>query len=134
MKRVNHGEIRGNISAGKEVGEISKNTAFGIYGELNDIVTLNLNEADAIDVASRDEITKGPAKIICTLDDNKTKEYDIEIQKVYINNNENNKSMLIKVTDSELIEKTGGIVQGMSGSPIIQNGKFCRSSNACISK
>ena len=50
--------------------------------------------------------------------------YDIEIEKVYINNNQNNKSMLIKITDKELLEKTGGIIQGMSGAPIIQEGKF----------
>ena len=50
---------------------------------------------------------------MCTLEDNKTKEYDVEIQKIYKNNNENNKSMLIKITDEELIEKTGGIIQGM---------------------
>ena len=53
-----------------------------------------------------------------------TKYYDIEIQKIFVNNNQDNKSMLIKVTDEELLEKTGGIIQGMSGAPIIQNGKF----------
>jgi len=52
------------------------------------------------------------------------KEYNIEIQKVYTNNTKDNKSMVIKITDPNLIEKTGGIIQGMSGSPIIQNGKF----------
>ena len=52
------------------------------------------------------------------------KEYKIEIQKTYLNNNYDNKSMVIKVTDEELLNKTGGIIQGMSGSPIIQNGKF----------
>lgn len=123
-KKGKPGEIRGNISSGKEIGEISKNTAFGIYGKLNDTITLNLNEADAIEVASRDEITTGPAKIICTLQDNKKEEYNVEIQRIDRNNNENNKSMLLKVIDKDLIEKTGGIIQGMSGSPIVQNGKF----------
>ena len=52
------------------------------------------------------------------------KEYNIEIQKVYTNNTKDNKSMVIKITDPNLIEKTGGIIQGMSGAPIIQNGKF----------
>ena len=52
------------------------------------------------------------------------KEYNIEIQKTYLNNNYDNKSMVIKVTDDKLLNKTGGIIQGMSGSPIIQNGKF----------
>lgn len=58
------------------------------------------------------------------MEDGIKKEYDIEIQKISINNNSDNKSMLIKVTDNELLEKTGGIIQGMSGSPIIQNNKF----------
>ena len=58
------------------------------------------------------------------MEDGVKKEYDIEIQKININNNSDNKSMLIKVTDNELLEKTGGIIQGMSGSPIIQNNKF----------
>lgn len=123
-KKENRGEIRGNISASKEVGTISKNTLFGIYGKIEDTVTLHLKESDAVEVATREEIETGPAKIRCTLEDDKTEEYDIEIQKIYKNNSENNKSMLIKVTDAKLIEKTGGIIQGMSGSPIIQNGKF----------
>ena len=54
----------------------------------------------------------------------KIETYEIEIQKTFIENNEDNKSMLIKITDDKLIEKTGGIIQGMSGAPIIQNGKF----------
>lgn len=124
MKKENHGEIRGNISFGREVGDISKNTAFGIYGKLSDVIALNINNSDSIEVATREEIKLGAAKIICTLEDEKKEEYEIEIQKIYRNNNESNKSMLLKVTDSKLIEKTGGIIQGMSGSPIIQNGKF----------
>ena len=61
---------------------------------------------------------------MCALDNGQVKEYTVEIQKIYLNNNSNNKSMLLKVTDEELLEKTGGIIQGMSGSPIIQNGKL----------
>ena len=117
----NPGKLQGSIENQINIGEIYKNTEFGLYGKLSSTSTLNINTADALEVATRDEIKTGPAKIICTLDDNKKKEYDIEIDKIYKNNNENNKSMLIKVTDKELIEKTGGIVQGMSGSPIIQN-------------
>lgn len=85
---------------------------------------MNIQESESIEVANREEIKIGPAKIICTLEDNKKEEYEIEIQKIFKNNNENNKSMLLKVTDEKLIEKTGGIIQGMSGSPIVQNGKF----------
>ena len=77
-----------------------------------------------MEVATRDEIKTGKATILCSLDNQKPKEYEIEIEEIYKENNYDNKSMLIKVTDEELLEKTGGIIQGMSGSPIIQNGKF----------
>lgn len=122
-KKGSPGKIQGSIENQTTIGEVYKNTEFGVYGKLNNINSLNINISNAMEVATRDEIETGPAKIICTLEDNKTKEYDIEIQKIYKNNNENNKSMLVKVTDKELTEKTGGIIQGMSGSPIIQNSK-----------
>ena len=77
-----------------------------------------------MEVATREEIKTGKAQIICEIEDGKKEHYDIEIQKVYTSNNRDNKSMLIKVTDKKLLEKTGGIIQGMSGSPIIQNNKF----------
>ena len=71
----------------------------------------------------KDEIKEGRAKVICTLDDNVRREYDIEI--CAINRNaQGNKCFSVKVTDGDLLAKTGGIVQGMSGSPIIQNGKL----------
>ena len=87
----------------------------------------NYLEADLtqeMEVAPRNEIKEGKAQIICQLENSTKKKYDIEIEKVYINNNQNNKSMLIKITDKELLEKTGGIIQGMSGAPIIQEEKF----------
>lgn len=75
-------------------------------------------------LALREEIKTGKAQIICELENGKKEYYDIEIQRIFISNNKDNKSMLIKVTDKKLSEKTGGIIQGMSGAPIIQNGKF----------
>lgn len=75
-------------------------------------------------VAFRNEIKQGKATILCELENGKTEEYEIEILKIFLNNDQDNKSMLIKVTDEKLIEKTGGIIQGMSGAPILQNGKF----------
>ena len=75
-------------------------------------------------VATRDEIKEGNAKILCCVENNKIEEFEIEIKKKYVNNNENNKSMLIEIKDKSLIEKTGGIVKGISGAPIIQDGKF----------
>lgn len=77
-----------------------------------------------MEVARRDEINLGKATIYCNLDGTNIKEYEIEIEKIFINNDTDNKSMLIKVKDQELLDKTGGIIQGMSGSPVIQNGKF----------
>lgn len=118
------GEIRGSISKQSSIGLVNKNTAFGIFGKITELSRLNLRNTEAIPVATREEIKTGKAKIICSLENDKTEEYEIEIEKIFTNNNTDNKSMVLKVTDSRLLEKTGGIIQGMSGSPIIQNGKF----------
>lgn len=112
------------MKTGKLIGTIYKNTNVGVYGIVNNLSAIDLDLSKEMKVAKRNEITLGKAKIICNLDDEKNKEYEIEIEKIFINNDEDNKSMLIKVKDKELLDKTGGIIQGMSGSPIIQNGKF----------
>lgn len=119
------GKIQGTIDNQKNIGTIYKNTNLGIYGEVEEVSNLLTNSTSSMEVALRNEIKLGEAKILCDVDDNQqNEEYTIEIVRKYENNNYDNKSMLIKVTDERLIEKTGGIVQGMSGSPIIQNGKF----------
>ena len=118
------GKIEGTIEDGKDIGKVYSNTHFGIYGKMSNKNELNISTVKEVEIASRNEIKVGKASVICTLEDGERKKYDIEIQKIYKNNNENNKSMLVKVIDDRLIEKTGGIIQGMSGSPIIQNGKF----------
>lgn len=123
-KKGNPGKIQGTIENQNEIGKIYKNTNLGIYGVIEDISAVNLNNTNKMQVAMRDEIKLGKATILCSLDNVTTKEYNIEIEKININNNYDNKSMLIKVTDDELLNKTGGIIQGMSGCPIIQNGKF----------
>lgn len=120
----NPGEIRGTIEAGHTIGTISKNTKFGVFGTINKTPYLNTSNINEMQVALREEIKIGKAQIICELENGQKEYYDIEIQKVFINNNKDNKSMLIKITDKKLLEKTGGIIQGMSGAPIIQNGKF----------
>ena len=101
-----------------------KNTNFGIYGKINNLEILKQDSDKVMEVKTRDEVKEGKASILCTLDDNKQEEYEIEIEKVYTSTNRSNKNMIIKVTDPRLLEKTGGIIQGMSGSPIIQDGKF----------
>lgn len=118
------GEIRGTIDQGRTIGTIYKNTNFGVYGTVKNKNYLESDLTQEMEVATRSEIKEGKAQIICQLENSNKKKYDIEIEKIYTNNNQNNKSMLIKITDNELLEKTGGIIQGMSGAPIIQEGKF----------
>ena len=118
------GEIRGTIDNGYEIGSIYKNTNFGVYGSLKNKNNILIDTSKEMEVATREEIKEGEAKILCQLDNSGPKEYKIEIEKIYLSNNEDNKSMLIKITDESLIDKTGGIIQGMSGAPIMQNGKF----------
>lgn len=121
----NPGEIKGTIVNQKSIGNVIKNTQFGVFGILNNLTALNIDTSRTMKVALRDEIQLGDAKILCALDDsNIAKEYDIRIEKIYIDNDYNNKSMLIKIIDEELLEKTGGIIRGLSGAPIIQNGMF----------
>ena len=120
----NPGKIQGSIEGQSKIGTISKNSVFGIYGTVTDMTNLNLDFNNLMEVALRNEIQLGKASVLCALDGESAEEYTIEIEKIYLNNNYDNKSILIKITDDKLIEKTGGIIQGMSGSPVIQNGKF----------
>ena len=123
-KKGDPGEIRGTIESGHTIGNIDKNTSFGVFGTLNKTPYINIQNNDEIEVALREEIKIEDAQIICELENGKREKYNIKIQKVFLNNNIDINSMLIKITDEKLLEKTGGIIQGMSGAPIIQNGKF----------
>lgn len=114
------GDIKGVIY--KEViGQIYNNTLNGIYGKLENMD--NVKSKETVNVARKDEIKTGTAYIYCTLDNNKVEKYEININAVLMDST-GNKNMIIQITDASLIEKTGGIVQGMSGSPIVQNGKL----------
>lgn len=115
-KEGNPGQIKGTVSNGKIIGEVYSNTEFGIYGEITNKNSLNIIEENGLEVATRDEIEEGDAKIILTLEDGMRKEYSIKITKIYRNNSSDNKSMVIKITDENLINLTGGIIQGMSRS------------------
>lgn len=118
------GEIKGYLDDGEEIGTITVNSNNGIYGDMNEYNT-NIITRERIPVASRNEIEVGPATIQCTVDQSQEiKSYDIEIVKISNSVSNDSKGMIIKVTDEDLISKTGGIVQGMSGSPIIQKGKL----------
>ncbi|MFL0246685.1 SpoIVB peptidase [Candidatus Clostridium stratigraminis] len=119
----NPGELKG-IFIDEEVplGDITKNTNCGIFGSTNKSL-INKN-SKPLDIALRDEIKVGPAQILTTVDGEEPKFYNIEIEKLLKQETPSPKSMIIKITDPILLEKTGGIVQGMSGSPIIQNNKI----------
>lgn len=116
------GEISGIFSdKNKILGEVCKNTDTGVFGHISENDG-SLGTA-AVPVAKRDEVHEGDAKILANTEGSSVSEYNVKITK--INDDESNrKGMIVKVTDSTLIEKTGGIVQGMSGSPIIQDGKL----------
>jgi len=118
------GKIQGSIKNNSEIGNIYKNTEYGIYGIIKNTTNLKIDYSKKMNVALRQEISLGEASILSDID-GELKEYKIEIEKTFLNNNYDNKSMLIKVKDENLLNKAGGIIQGMSGSPIIQNGKFC---------
>lgn len=119
----NPGGLLGSISYEErnEYGAITGNTMHGIFGEANDKL---IKECDfeALEIGLKQEVKKGKAYIRCKLN-GEMKDYEIKILKVDYANNEKNKGMEIEITDDELINLTNGIVQGMSGSPIIQDGK-----------
>lgn len=113
------GEIKGFFGT-KTLGAMATNTDCGVFGTFDCLPSYC---DKTIDVAMRDEICEGKACVVCTLDNSAPKSYSIEI--VSINKQaEGSKCFVIHVSDESLIEKTGGIVQGMSGSPIVQNGKL----------
>ena len=104
------------------LGTIDKNTEAGIYGTVDRIDEL-FEEQIPIETATAGEIVTGDALMRCFVD-NEVKDYKIQVTDIDTSGSEINKGLVIQVTDPELLEKTGGIIQGMSGSPIIQNGKL----------
>jgi len=115
------GELKGSFS-GEKTGNLVTNCNEGIFGVFGKL-PVGICDTDIIPIASENEITEGDAQIRCTLDTSGPSEYTVKL--THIDFEEvTNKNYVIEITDPKLIEKTGGIVQGMSGSPIIQNGKL----------
>ncbi len=112
------GELKGCFGT-NDTGSVDKNTETGVYGTFEKIP----NGGEHADIASRDEVRSGDVVIRCTLADGDTHDYSAVISDIN-RSSRDNKSFIITVTDEELIARTGGIVQGMSGSPILQNGKL----------
>lgn len=116
------GQLRGAFDLSQDLGQLYANTTSGIFGTLETTGGLPLGEA--LPVAARDEVKVGEVTIRSNIQGEEVKEYQAEIVRIYPENEEDTRNFLIKVTDEELLAKTGGIVQGMSGSPILQDGKL----------
>ena len=118
------GEKIGRFVSNFSMGTIEKNTTAGIFGVLTDENVLTESSyTQALPTAAPNQIVLGPAQIFTAIDGNKVECFDVEIEKV-MPAHKDGKGLVVRVTDPVLLEKTGGIVQGMSGSPIIQNGRI----------
>ena len=117
-KQGRPGELKGSFVGTKPIGKLTSNIETGIYGKLNCLPA----PSSPIKVAMKQQVKTGYAKVLTTISGKTPKYYDINIESINYNENNPTKNILISITDEELLEKTGGIIQGMSGSPIIQNG------------
>lgn len=122
-KKGEPGEIIGYILKDEDnLGTVEKNTSFGIFGNINE-ESINYFNNELIEVGTMEEMKLGPAVILSCVN-NEIKKYNVEIIKLFFQNKPDEKSFVIKIVDDELIELTNGIIQGMSGCPVIQNNKI----------
>ncbi|MCD9021311.1 SpoIVB peptidase [Cohnella silvisoli] len=118
------GEKRANfLKGGRTLGNVERNTPFGIFGKMKQMPEHSYDQ-EPIPVAFAEEVEEGPAQILTVVEKQKVERFNIEIVHVSKQSSPATKGMVIKITDPRLLERTGGIVQGMSGSPIIQKGKL----------
>ena len=113
------GQLQGSATTPDTIGSLLKNTPQGVFGKLNRPL-----RGEPLPVADFEDIQCGPATIRSTVDSSGPREYSVEILKIYPEDRTDCRNFLLHITDPELLNKTGGIVQGMSGSPIIQDGKL----------
>jgi len=119
------GELHGQFMYGGNFGILNRNNSCGVYGLLSEQTVKALCETSKeYKMGYRQDIKTGSAEIMTTISGDVPKKYSIEIEKIDYNSAESTKNMVIRITDKELLESTGGIVQGMSGSPVIQDGKI----------
>ena len=115
------GELHGQFDLTRDLGTLYANTNLGIFGQMpREVVG---SAVEPVEVASRDQVETGPATILSNIRGDEVEEFDIQITHLYPEG-DGTRSMMVEVTDPELLEATGGIVQGMSGSPICQNGRL----------
>ncbi|MET3684323.1 stage IV sporulation protein B [Alkalibacillus flavidus] len=119
------GEKRARIPKKRPgIGTIQKNSDYGIYGEIKSDEFLKDEQFDAIPIARASDVKEGKAQMLTVINGQKVERFDVEIVSSVPSKNPETKGMVIQVTDDELLEASGGIVQGMSGSPIIQDGRI----------
>ena len=127
-QRGQPGEKAGIFREGQNIlGSIQKNTISGIYGQLKDIDNLGTfmtPHTEPLPVALAFQVENGPAEMLTVLEGNRIQSFMVQIERASIQNKAGDKGMVIRIVDEHLLELTGGIVQGMSGSPIIQNGRI----------
>ena len=116
------GALQGEFASDSEIGTVDENTESGIFGTLTD--SSIYDSLESVPVASADEIEVGDAEILTNVEGDTVEKYSVQVVKIYPEDDEYGRGMMLRVTDPELLEKTGGIVQGMSGSPVLQNGKL----------
>ena len=116
------GELKGSFDLTTDTGSLYANTGCGIFGSLADEKLLS-RMGDPIPVAENSEVHTGPATILANVDGDEVREYGVQISKI-LSTDSDSRNLMLTVTDPHLLEKTGGIVQGMSGSPILQDGKI----------
>ena len=113
------GQLLGGLNTDTPIGKLTRNTPQGVFG-----IAQNAWQGDAYPICDASRIRTGAATILSTVEGSTPREYSVEILKLYPNSDSQGRNMLLRVTDPALLEATGGIVQGMSGSPIIQDGKL----------
>lgn len=119
------GELTGGFFEEQVVlGEIDRNTGFGVFGTAPAEMTAGGLYPEGLPVGRREEVHTGSAQLLSCVEGGTVKAYDCEIEKLYGQNAPETRSMVVRITDPELLSRTGGIVQGMSGSPIVQDGKI----------
>ncbi len=114
------GELSGQTDDTKVIGEIYQNTECGLYGKIYS-ENVDFTEQEALSIATKENIKEGKAYILTNISGNKVEKYEINIESIDINTSNPSKCMIIRITDEKLLSQTGGIIQGMSGSPIIQD-------------
>ena len=116
------GELHGAFQTDRDLGVLWSNTCSGVFGQISDETMTDGMEP--VPVAERSQVQVGPAVILSNVAGDQVEEYEVEITRIFPEKEGDTRNLMLKVTDARLLDTTGGIVHGMSGSPILQNGRL----------